>query len=94
MVFSQQISQQLTSKKIEFVKCLTEFLTKIEYVNSNYFINKGVKNIKILYLKKDGLISLIIINDVLYILETKTNLGQLNEQKIDIRIIGIKIYLH
>ena len=90
-------SWYLISKKIVFVRCLTESLTRIEYANGNYLTAKGVGKIKLSCLKEDSLASLTMINDVVYIPEAKANLlslGQLNEQGLDMRTTGTKIYLN
>lgn len=66
-------------------------------VNNNHPIAKDIRNIKLLYLNKNSLKSLVLINDVLDLPKTKVNLlflGQFSEQKVDIKTRSSKIYLY
>lgn len=57
---------------------------------------KSIRKIRLSCFKKDGFPSTSTINDVLYILEAKTNLlflEQLSKQRVNIKIIGTKIVL-
>ena len=79
-----------------FISHLTKSLAKIEYANRNHLLAKGVGKIRLSCLKKNGFASITVINDVLYIPEAKANLlslGQLSEQKIDMKTTGTRIIL-
>lgn len=57
---------------------LAKLEIKIEYANGDHFLAKGIKKIRLSYLKKYGSTSLITINDILYIPEAKANLLSLD----------------
>lgn len=76
---------------------MTESLTKIKCIDSNYPIFKDIKYIKLLCLNKDSLKLLITINIILNLSKAKANLlflGQLSKQKVDMKTRNLKMYLH
>ena len=80
-----------------FFDYLAKVLSKIEFANRNYLLAKNVRKIKLLYLRKKDSILSKIINNVLYILKAKKNLlfpSYLSKKKENIKITGLKIYLH
>lgn len=90
-------SRHLTSEQKIFVSHLTEFSTKIKYANRDFLFAKGAGKIRLSYVKEDGSVLSITINDVLYIPEAKRNLfslGQLSKRGVDMKSTGVRIYLH
>ena len=78
-----------------FVGNLIESLTGIECANGNHPTAKDIENIKLSCLNEDSLELLATINDILDLPKAKANLlslGQLSEQKVDMKTRSPKMY--
>lgn len=86
----------MTLEKNIFIDHLTKSSTKIECANGDYLLAKGVGKIRLSCLKKDDSLSIITINDVIYVLKAKANmlsLGQLSKQGVDMKTTDTKMLL-